>query len=822
MSESRFFVLLFVGLILIATGVNTSCPIELSPPSVVMKYGDPVSVNCTMSRNDSGGIGWEVSQGGSSLEQVKVLEWAVDSLQVWSISPICYFLSNLAHGKQCMVHLGVVIYTFPETVSIRSSSGFNSQMREGEESVFSCDIVNVAPLQNLSVTWFKGDTIIHRETFSNSTKEPVNQTSVLKFMPLREDSGSVIRCEARLNLGPVGPDLNVSSEELSFTVSFGPEVLCTVVEIPEGQTIEEKCAVTGYPSPHVAWFKDGAPVNSSAPFMREDAGRYEVKAEGSKSITKPVTFLVLYGPELTCPSTYTALEYAVRNLTCTVKGYPKPETIWYKDGEEVELPESLTRRDAGQYTVTASNSLMSVNVTVDVTVLYPPSQIVELEDSEIDVGSDVWLKCSSMGNPRPEYSWTYYRTDNVVEESEDGVSRLIIGNATAYNRGSYTCHASNDKGSVYKTVIITVKGAPPECPIKITPETMVVEYQSTGHHATCEPMSTTLSNVLQLYWKDGQNKTIPVVNDIKWLPDTQNGWYSTPACFGKFQGIRNCHKSLKVILYKTPDSVSIHPVDNSSSVLEGRVFQLQCDIINVAPAQMLTVLWYRGNESIGPGVLSLVDCPPDDDRQCDISVIMSPVNVTSIVNITLNRIHSGAEIRCEAQLDLGLKESQPSPSTASSPLKLTILYKPIINTTKLPKTVPLFRGYPEELVCEAHGRPAPEIKWLYSPDKVVRVFAEGKLTVYEEGFYNCTASNDVDSTVHVVEVVLKEDYLPLIAGFVAVTVIVISVIFVFLYSIYYKNTKMRRYNFKNPKLSTHNGNVATNGWEVPLPMTKLS
>lgn len=187
-----------------------------------------------------------------------------------------------------------------------------------------------------------------------------------------------------------------------------------------------------------------------------------------------------------CPSTYTALEYAPHNLTCIVEGYPKPETVWYKDGEEVRIPENLTRSDTGQYLITATNTLSSVNVTVEITIicklfwwkypllaqvivslwlilfkllsLDPPSQIVELEDSEVDVGSAMWLKCSSMGNPRPKYFWNYYRTDNVMEENEDGVSRLLILNATAYNMGSYTCHAWNDIGNVSKTARVTVKG----------------------------------------------------------------------------------------------------------------------------------------------------------------------------------------------------------------------------------------------------------------------------------------------------------------------------------------------------------------------------
>lgn len=70
--------------------------------------------------------------------------------------------------------------------------------------------------------------------------------------------------------------------------------------------------------------------------------------------------------------------------------------------------------------------------------------------------------------------------------------------------------------------------------------------------------------------------------------------------------------------------------------------------------------------------------------------------------------------------------------------------------------------------------------------------------------------------------VFTEDYLPLIAGFVAVTVVAISVVFLFIYSIYYKNTKMRRYSLKNPKFGNHNGNVAHNGWDLQFPMTTLS
>ena len=83
--------------------------------------------------------------------------------------------------------------------------------------------------------------------------------------------------------------------------------------------------------------------------------------------------------------------------------------------------------------------------------------------------------------------------------------------------------------------------------------------------------------------------------------------------------------------------------------------------------------------------------------------------------------------------------------------------KPAINTTKLPKKIPVFRGYPEDLVCEADGHPRPNIQWIYSPYKVPRL-SKDTLTVYEAGLYNCTATNEVDSTYYVVEVILKGNY----------------------------------------------------------------
>ncbi|KAK2833282.1 hypothetical protein Q5P01_017171 [Channa striata] len=713
-------------------GVNSSCPIELSPTSVVVRYGEPVSINCSTSEVHFEGLGWEATQSGTGIEPVNHLTWTVETLKDWMISSSCFISpSHNSKFEQCQRTANIVLYTFPEDINITSTHDSDVMMKENETYKFTCDIQRVAPVRNLSVRWYKGDKIIHTDTFDNASKKPENPSPVLSLTTTRADNGVTLRCEAHMDLRPGGPQLNVSSQAYDIKVSFGPDVQCSDIELLENETLKD----------------------------RENAGTYNIEAEGLHVVKKDIQVHVLYGPELRCKSTYTVLEHAPHDITCAAEGYPKPKTTWLKHNEEVEIPQNLTRRDAGQYVIRSSNRLSSVNFTVEIIVLYPPSQITELEDSEVQAGSDFQLKCSTMAN--------------VMEENKDGVSLLLIRNATAYNMGSYTCHAWNERGNVSKTVRVTVKGAKQECPIEITPDRMVIQYKNTSQYAKCK---STDSNVKDIYWQD--TKGVKTFNE-SWLIDINKDWDLRPVCFAVFNGIGECHKQLNVTLYKAPDSVVIRSVDNLSSVMEGREFSLQCDIINVAPVQNLTVRWYRQNDTFEPPgevKMEVTSCLPEDIN-CNIGVIRSPVNVSSVIKISLNKQDGITEFRCEAQLNLG---PEGPPNIMSSPLNISVSYKPTINTTRLPKTIPV------------------------------------------AGIYNCTATNEYGSSFHVVEAILKEDYLPLIAGFVAVTVVAISVVFLFIYSIYYKNTKMRRYSLKNPRFGARNGNVAHNGWDLQFPMTRLS
>lgn len=87
-------------------------------------------------------------------------------------------------------------------------------VKEGEESVLKCDFINVAPVQNLTVRWYRGHESIKTERFDGEYKQPVNTSSNYTLVHKRGDNGEKFSCSAELHLGPNGPNpvLTVTSE----------------------------------------------------------------------------------------------------------------------------------------------------------------------------------------------------------------------------------------------------------------------------------------------------------------------------------------------------------------------------------------------------------------------------------------------------------------------------------------------------------------------------------------------------------------------------------------------------------------------------------
>ena len=182
-------------------------------------------------------------------------------------------------------------------------------------------------------------------------------------------------------------------------------------------------------------------------------------------------------------------------FNCSLSGFPTPEILWTKDGENLGNNNTLTINrvsygDAGQYTCSANNSGGNSEVAFHITVtgkrwlnfgsfscsshflgvfsffsyfplfeLYfeilcpgPPEINTELKNQSVAYNSSLKFICSLSGFPTPEILWT-----------KDGVNRsnnntLTIRQARFKDSGQYICSAKNSEGSKNSTFWIEVAG----------------------------------------------------------------------------------------------------------------------------------------------------------------------------------------------------------------------------------------------------------------------------------------------------------------------------------------------------------------------------
>ncbi|XP_059414659.1 cell adhesion molecule 1-like [Carassius carassius] len=338
-------------------------------------------------------------------------------------------------------------------------------------------------------------------------------------------------------------------------------------------------------------------------------------------------------------------------------------------------------------------------------------------------------------------------------------------------------------GLVYFSTVllfVTLTGAQAECPVQLSHQRVVVRYKGSVA-VNCSTQVTHKG----IGWEASEG-AVPKTRDslITWRVSHLTEWDIHPFCFINYE--RQCIIELPVTIYKTPDSVSISIVKHTGPMIEGQQYELQCDVHDVAPVQYLTVKWYKGQTLLNQTTFT------EDSR--------TPVNVNTTLLIRPVRADDGAQYRCDAELDLGAEGPQPPPKETSDSLYITVYSKPIINETKLPSIVPVFRGYSEELVCEAEGNPKPTIIWILGTNDIVY---NETLTISESTpeYVSCVAENSAGRMTRQVKVFIQENYIPRILGIIAAVVVAISVIiFIYIYLIFYKKkTRTGHYDVKEPK-----------------------
>ncbi|XP_066530772.1 intercellular adhesion molecule 1-like [Hoplias malabaricus] len=232
--------------------------IVLSPPKLVGEYGASTSANCSAKVSADVNVinmDWEAPLGEVVKEmgaKETVLTWIVHNLTEWNIKPFCYITTK---QNQIKSFLPVTVYKIPDNVSI-SSVNHTGPHVEGKEYQLQCNIQNVAPVQNVVVNWYKGQTIVEKSNITGTGESPQSTSATFVFRPSRIDNGAQYKCEAQLELGPYGPKTppSLASEPLSMNVHYKPEFFNsteTFDQTDKNRTLN--CTVRANPLPTYSW-----------------------------------------------------------------------------------------------------------------------------------------------------------------------------------------------------------------------------------------------------------------------------------------------------------------------------------------------------------------------------------------------------------------------------------------------------------------------------------------------------------------------------------------------------------------------------------------
>uniref|UniRef100_A0A668U5M9 Ig-like domain-containing protein n=1 Tax=Oreochromis aureus TaxID=47969 RepID=A0A668U5M9_OREAU len=756
------------------------CPLTLTPSETVVTFGDPVSINCSTSATDVQGMGWEAPFGGTGFESPPVVTWRVEKLEEWTPSPSCY--ATLVDGSQYTEKPVITVYKTPDIVSIYPLN--QSHMTEEHVHIvpynkntrtqhwLGCDIINVAPVQHLTVRWYKNNKTIQTQSFNDTTtKMPVNESSILRIDISREEKAIEFRCEAELDFGPHGPKLPAIFQTHRVSAHYAPEIntSCTVDISPlEGTNITLSCEAEGNPPPVYIWTCDGENMlenTNSLNITRVNRNKtctctatnylgnitktihLHVEPRGCPLTLAPSEIVVRFGDpvSINCSTSATDVEGMGWEAPFGGTGFERPPVVtWRVEKLEEWTPSPscyVTLVDGSQCTVSPVITVYrphgpkfpAISQTNNVSAHYAPELILESSTEDIfpHGGTDITLSCEVEGNPPPVYNW--------ICDGENMLENTNSLNITRVNRNkTCTCTATNYLGNISKTINVHV--TPRGCPLTLAPSEMVVRFED----PVSIKCSTSATDVAEMAWMTpAGDKEFKPGSDVTWMVKNLKWWTPSPFCSITLNDDFRCSVSPVIIVYKTPETVSIselnhglmlkHKEDKKHNMTQ---YKLQCDIINVAPVQYLTITWYKNNKII--------------KTQSFNDTTKTPVNESSILRVDISREENVVVFRCEARLDFG--PHGPKLPAISQTRRVSAHYAPEVNTKDSTHDY-LLEGSNITLSCEAEGNPPSVYNWTCDGENMLENTNNLNITrVNRTKTCTCTAANylgSVTKTIHV-------------------------------------------------------------------------
>ncbi|XP_014802303.1 PREDICTED: hemicentin-1 [Calidris pugnax] len=473
-----------------------------------------------------------------------------------------------------------------------------------------------------------------------------------------------------------------------------------------------------------------------------DEGFYECMATSSAGTGRAQTFLDVSEPPpiIQVPNNVTVVPGEGAILTCLTLSTVRYNLTWQRNGRDVRLKEPLRIRvmsnlslevkavkltDAGKYNCIASNEGGSTTASVFLTVQEPPRVVISPKNQTFTEDSEVSIRCSATGYPKPTVVWTH--NDMFILGSSryrlTPEGTLIIRKAIPKDAGVYGCLASNSAGTEKQTSTLIYIEAPT---LTIVQSEMLVALGDT----TIMECKTTGIPHPQVKWFKGDLELrasafliIDTHRGLLKIQETQDLDAGDYTCVATNEAGR---ASGKITLdVGSPPVFTQEPSDESADI--GSNLTLPCYVQGYPEPK---VKWRRQN---GASLFS---------RPFAISSISQlRTGALSINNLWVS--DEGTYI-CEAENQFGRIQSRPATIT------VTGLVTPLIGVS--PATANVIEGQQLTLPCVLlAGNPIPDRRWIKNsmvlvPNPYINVRSDGSLhlervRLQDGGDYTCMASN---------------------------------------------------------------------------------
>ncbi|XP_014838897.1 PREDICTED: intercellular adhesion molecule 3-like [Poecilia mexicana] len=244
---------LFFAFMIYAGKRAHGCGMKFTPPMVYLEFGGSTVANCNTSCSSVDGIGWESSFGGTGLKEgLTTLDVNLDNVNDWETEPKCYTV--FSNGSQDSQKLPITIYKMPTKVSMPKP--LSPLMADDKYHLLKCSVFDVAPVNRLIISWYKGDKMFHEQKFEGTDRHPVNRSVEATVDIVAEDNRKKVWCEAKLDLPAKQRPQPMRSELHELTVYYPPtltEPKNETLENVTGTKISLNCTATGNPTPHYEW-----------------------------------------------------------------------------------------------------------------------------------------------------------------------------------------------------------------------------------------------------------------------------------------------------------------------------------------------------------------------------------------------------------------------------------------------------------------------------------------------------------------------------------------------------------------------------------------